>query len=553
MTVSRAACARAMGVLLLLMIVPLVALTLPPGARAIAPTFEPNVRVDDSDSSVDSPRIAAGPSVLHAAWRDMRAGDVDIYYSRSTDGGLSWSPAVRLDDSPGTLDAGDMDLAVNQSGSEVYLAFTDRRSGSHDIRVRASQDDGLNWGPAVRADDAAAGFDALHPALAVDATGVVHLAFEDRRNLASPYQIYHARSATEGTTWSPNVPVSATPPGESASTPSLSAAGNGELHAIWRQRGSLPETILSGNSMDSGASWTVTPVFVVAFFGEQAMFPDVSLRGPGQAVFAVWTHQVGSNRAVRFSSSADGGVTWGASVRVDDVPSTFIDALPESPTMSVLYGSPFVLWTDQRNTYRDLYASGSDDGGVTWGDCPLPCGDNSDTKIDDSMVNDMQSSPSSSSNALGLFAVWEDGRNTVSGGNPDIYFSAYLRSEVLLTEFRDSPDLFQEAVELFVFGGKTVDVTGWMLVADRVPHALSPLGSVPGMQYRPVGNGGASSLPLPVFSLGDSDLNHGGTIKLVNPFGVVVDEVSYGQLGVVPGPPSSPPSTTACRYFDGVA
>ncbi|WP_337867127.1 hypothetical protein, partial [Ignavibacterium sp.] len=40
--------------------------------------------------------IAASGSVVHVVWRDQRDGNDEIYYKRSTDGGISWGADTRL-------------------------------------------------------------------------------------------------------------------------------------------------------------------------------------------------------------------------------------------------------------------------------------------------------------------------------------------------------------------------------------------------------------------------------------------------------------------------
>ena len=334
----------------------------PHDAEAISPPFEANVRVDDSPAEVDSARIATAAGVLHAAWRDRRNGNWDVYYSRSLDRGTSWSPSVRVDDTPGADDVWEMDLAVNQSGNEVYVAWTDPRGGDTDLFARASNNGGLSWSAGVRVDTAPAGIEALRPAIAVDMAGTVHVLWEDWRNATAPWQVFHSRSGTEGATWSANMQVSAAPATRMATAVALAAMGGGELHAVWRESGTGPEAILSANSLDGGASWSLAQVTPSS--GTTPVFtPDVT--AVTGTIYATWISQ-GQVRIVRSSRSVDGGATWSAPVRADDVPTAFADAFPEDPKVAVVLGNPYIVWDDIRSTLRDLYVSGSSDGGTTW-------------------------------------------------------------------------------------------------------------------------------------------------------------------------------------------
>jgi len=527
----------------------------PPDVAAITPSFDtPNIRVDNTPAVVDSPRIAVGGGgLLHVAWRDFRNGNADVYYARSTDDGATWTPAVRIDDNPWPTDTYEFDLGANASGTEVYVVYTDARNGDPDVFARRSLNDGVTWSPGLRVDDAPAGVEALRPSIAVDDVGSVHLAWEDFRNVTWSYQIYHSRSRTEGASWSANVQVSDTTPGRVIQSPAATAVGDGEIHVAWRETGSGAEAARSGNSFDGGATW-IQGIVVSECCG-QVFPPDIVARSPGGPLYATWTYEartdvLAGHRWAQFARSLDGGVTWSGPVRPDDIQLSFW-AVPESPTVALAAGDPYVVWSDDRFGDRGIYASGSSDDGATWGDCPCPPGSfNNDALVDDAAPWTIQQHPASAATSSALYSVWEDFRNSVDG---DIYFARNRISKVQITEFRDSSDGTAEVVEIANFGGKAIDLTGYSLRVDGASYPLSPLGSVPPMSYRTIGNwAGADLRPpaIPPFSLGDPLLNHGGTIQILDAAGTLVDEVRYGQRGVAPDPLTS---VSTQRSFDGTS
>jgi hypothetical protein len=66
---------------------------------------------------------------LYVTWSDFRNGDVDIFLSRSTDGGGTWSEALRVNDDP-VHDGNDQFfqwLSVDPVRGDLYVQFYDRR------------------------------------------------------------------------------------------------------------------------------------------------------------------------------------------------------------------------------------------------------------------------------------------------------------------------------------------------------------------------------------------------------------------------------------------
>jgi hypothetical protein len=73
---------------------------------------------------------------VHAAWEDRRNGNWNIFYSNSTDGGLTWAPNTRVssEDTPGTLDRPGDYFAIEAGPNDyVYVVWTDGRGPDYDI------------------------------------------------------------------------------------------------------------------------------------------------------------------------------------------------------------------------------------------------------------------------------------------------------------------------------------------------------------------------------------------------------------------------------------
>ena len=113
------------------------------------------------------PGSSAFKDRLYVVWADERSGQMEIILSYSTDEGRTWSNPRRVSDGPmfvssnHPIDAVMPVVAVNRSGV-VAVAWADRRDhpdglGWH-YRVRVSLDGGDAWLPSVRVSEVAASF-----------------------------------------------------------------------------------------------------------------------------------------------------------------------------------------------------------------------------------------------------------------------------------------------------------------------------------------------------------------------------------------------------------
>ncbi len=145
---------------------------------------------------------------LHVAWTDLRAreADTNIFYARSDDGGATFSPNRQLDDSKVGFDA-DHDTPTNQwhpslavDRGKLFVAWQDDRLGNDDIFFTTSFDGGGTFAPAERVDDTGAGAsEQSRPSLAISRRGprrLCYVAWEDDRDGTSA--VYLARRACGG-------------------------------------------------------------------------------------------------------------------------------------------------------------------------------------------------------------------------------------------------------------------------------------------------------------------------------------------------------------------
>jgi hypothetical protein len=149
---------------------------------------------------------------VYCIWSDNRnAGTLfDIYCAASSDKGASWSPSVRVNDDTTRTFQIDPMPAISADGT-VHISWVDYRDksliGDHTsgIYFSSSSDGGLTWSkniPIMRTRRV----HNWNPVLTADSKGVLHCVWKS--NEVDPtWRIMYAYSNNEGTTWSEPVAV----------------------------------------------------------------------------------------------------------------------------------------------------------------------------------------------------------------------------------------------------------------------------------------------------------------------------------------------------------
>jgi hypothetical protein len=288
--------------------------------------FGANVRVNTLDVMTlrqERTALAArGASTVYAVWYDYRGGRWDLFLAKSTDGGRTFGPNRFIDTTAAPREEpGSAAVAVDASGT-IYIAWSGYHAGNWDVYLTRSQDGGASFGPRVRVDDSgAAPVDQRRPALALDAAGNPVVAWEDRRG--GDWDIYVARSLDGGASFGPGVPVDHTGAGTADQTePALRFDGAGRLHVVWQDGRSGDLDVYASRSLDGGQSFrqNVRVDDAGGGSGDQAR-PSVAVDAAG-TVFVAWQDEREDPDADRWrialARSINGGASFASSRIVPD-------------------------------------------------------------------------------------------------------------------------------------------------------------------------------------------------------------------------------------------
>lgn len=355
--------------------------------------WQPDVRLTaDPNTSTTTHNnawsIASSGSVVHVVWYDDRDGNNEIYYKRSTDGGLSWGTDTRL-----TNAAGDSwRPSVALSGSAVHIVWTDVRFGGGlgTVYYKRSTDAGLTW----QADTALTNSrDALYPSVAVSGS-LVHVVWRDFRD--GNWRIYYKRSVDGGVSWSPDTRLTN---GTVSSLDASVAVSDSLVHVVWQDLRDGNWEIYYKRSTDRGENWGTDRRLTT----HSAVSDQPSVAVSGLVLHVMWRDDRDGNTEIYSKRSADGGLNWGADTRL-----TNNTAVSQYPSVATSDSIVHVVWKDDRDGPNgEIYYKRATNAGLNW-------------ETDTRLTNNIGGSELPSVAVAGpvVHVVWRDDRD----GNWEVYY-----------------------------------------------------------------------------------------------------------------------------------
>ncbi|HWP41701.1 MAG TPA: exo-alpha-sialidase [Blastocatellia bacterium] len=148
---------------------------------------EAHIRVDSSDN-------------IHVVWVDESEGDAQAFYSRSTDGGLTFSDPINLSNRPGR-EIHKPFLATD--GARIFVAYHEEAGGNRQVYLVRSTDGGLSFSNPVQVSQANTSNGRAHsPAMIVDGKGTLHIIWIDTSIVGNDEGLLFYRNTRNGTSFS---------------------------------------------------------------------------------------------------------------------------------------------------------------------------------------------------------------------------------------------------------------------------------------------------------------------------------------------------------------
>src|SRR5579863_3167671 len=234
---------KAWSQILAIVILGLAAVCIPSRAQ----TFSTPKNVSNNSDFSFTPQIAVDSNgTIYLAWEDDTATNSNILFSRSTDGGATFSAPINLSNASGY--SFNPRIAMGSAGN-VNVVWEDQTQSSTNIMFSHSTNAGVTFSTPINLSNDSA--DSGSPQIAVDTAGDIYAVWEhDSLNLG----VFFSRSTDGGATFSTPAVLSVSALG--SFSPQIALGPNGSISVVWEDDVSLTSDISFSYSADHGATFS---------------------------------------------------------------------------------------------------------------------------------------------------------------------------------------------------------------------------------------------------------------------------------------------------------
>jgi len=333
-----------------------------------------NQRLTWTSAQSKNPAIAVDAwGNIHIVWQEYSAGNTEIFYKKSTNGGTNWTANQPLTSNSGVSEF--PSIAVDSAG-RLYVVWHDNASGNYEIYYKKSANNGDTWSSAQRLTWTLGV--SHYAAVAIDSADRVHVFWDD--STPGNYEIYYKKSANGGTTWTANKRLTWTS-GESI-RPDAAVDSAGRLHVVWQDSTTGNREIYHKRSADGGTTWSAN--LRLTYMANDSIRPAIAADA-STGLHVVWQDYANGNPEVYYKTSTNGGANWSANLRL-----TYTSGNTTEPDVAAdAGGHVYAVWDDATlDTNYEIYVRKGSPVSLT-PIAVLPAYDNyvSDSSAEDNTAN----------------------------------------------------------------------------------------------------------------------------------------------------------------------
>ena len=211
-----------------------------------AQTWETTKRLTWNPGTSASPEIAIDSSDnIHLVWADETPGNLEIYYKKSADGGTTWT-TKRLTWISGWSER---PVIATDSSDNIHVTWYDYNPGNPEIFYKKSTDGGITWTTKRLTTNST---QSVAPDITIDSNDNIHLVWYNEETTGD-YEIFYKKSTDGGTTWTTKRLTWNT---EWSERPYIATDSNDNIYVVWYDFSPGNPEIFYKKSTDGGITWT---------------------------------------------------------------------------------------------------------------------------------------------------------------------------------------------------------------------------------------------------------------------------------------------------------
>jgi hypothetical protein len=255
-------------------------------------SFGTDVRVisDLAGYFQDVPSVAANNGLVGVVWDDWSRG---IYFANSTDGGHTFGENKKINDVFG----GNQfypDIVIDDYGI-IYVVWEDKVDGNFSIYFSKSGDGGNTWTPSKKVSNETTAKQRM-PSIALDAINNIYVVWrnssEKDADIYAEFDLYFSKSTNGGDNFTQSIPIT-NDIIEDQCQPSIAVSDEGKIFVTWLEQQNFPTEenscdIYFVNSTDGGITFSPKQKINVGPSFSAVYTPSNVVVAKGNHAFIVW-------------------------------------------------------------------------------------------------------------------------------------------------------------------------------------------------------------------------------------------------------------------------
>ena len=343
-------------------------------------------------------QMSVNENFLYVLWQDDTSKQGDIFFSRSTNEGISFEPVINLSNNTG--DSAFPRIVVSEN--KVYATWYDYTPGLSDIFFSKSDDGGLTFETINLSKNAGVSF---NPWIAAIENNVFVVWNDDtdptkilQRNAtiqdfsydvsSGNFEIYIATSHDSGTTF--EITNLSNSPENSVDT-RLAVSGN-DVYVVWNEKKPTRDIFLAASN-DLGKSFS-QPINVS---NSEYASNNAGIQAFEENVHLIWREKNPESTYISYAKSENKGASFGTPINLSK--GSFAPKLTRDTQMAVTENNVFVVWYDNSPNSSGVFFVRSIDGGNSFSEPKNLSGKAKEVKYAQIVIQEKD-----------VYVIWNDNR-----------------------------------------------------------------------------------------------------------------------------------------------